>query len=76
MDISRAFSYVMDEEDWWKKCPIKTFKDKLIEEGVISEKEYKMLQEEVESKLENVVQYADDSPTPALDTVKDYLFVE
>jgi pyruvate dehydrogenase E1 component alpha subunit len=65
-----------DEIDKWRKDnPIGIFRAKLLEEGfsesVLDEEEHR-----VEKVIEEAIQFAEESPDPAPETLFDYLYVE
>ena len=54
-----------EEEEWRKKDPIPAFGKWLLEEGLASEAEMDTVKQEVESVVEEAVEFADESPFPA-----------
>ena len=61
-------------EEWLKKDPIPTFRDKLIRLGVITEKEAAEIEERVREELEEAVRFAMDSPVLPFEKLKDYVY--
>jgi pyruvate dehydrogenase E1 component alpha subunit len=53
-------------EEWKKSDPIVLFWDKLSQEGVITDQEYKDMDKEVVQVIEEAVRYAEASPEPPL----------
>lgn len=51
-------------EKWEKKCPIKSFQAKLMEQGILSERKVKSIYENVEKELEQAIAFARESPFP------------
>jgi pyruvate dehydrogenase E1 component alpha subunit len=51
-------------EEWMKKDPIPRFRKKLIEMGVLTEKEVDKIHREVEEEIEKSVKFAEESPYP------------
>jgi pyruvate dehydrogenase E1 component alpha subunit len=61
--------------DWRKKDPVTVFRDRLLAEDVISEKEVEEVRESVEKRVLEAVEFADDSPEPPLESLYDHLYV-
>ena len=51
--------------EWLAKDPVKRFREKLLAEKVLSEKEIKSVEGEVSAEVEEAVKFAKDSPLPA-----------
>jgi pyruvate dehydrogenase E1 component alpha subunit len=62
-------------EEWRKRDPIETFGKRLIDEGVVSEKDLEKLDEEAMAKVDEAVKFADKSPFPDLDSLYDDVYV-
>jgi len=62
-------SYRTEDEiaEWKEKCPIKNYRDKLIEDG-ISEKELEEIEQRVEKQIADALTFAKESEYPALET--------
>jgi acetoin:2,6-dichlorophenolindophenol oxidoreductase subunit alpha len=58
-----------EEAEWRKKDGINRFKQLLIETNVLTEEEAKRLQEEAKQKIEDAVEFAENSPEPSIDTL-------
>jgi pyruvate dehydrogenase E1 component alpha subunit len=56
-------------EECRKQDPIPRFKNKLIEMGVLTEKEVAKIHQEAEEEIENAVQFAEESPFPEIEEV-------
>ena len=78
LDPGYGIAYRSKEEIeyWWKKCPVKRFRNKLLEMGVLTEEEIKEIEERVKKEIEEAVEFARKSPYPSADTLYDYLYVE
>ena len=61
-------------EEWRAKDPIKTFRDRLLSEGVISEEEVDEVRERIERRVTEAVEFADASPEPPLETLYENLY--
>ena len=62
-------------EEWRKKDPVAMFRDRLLAEGVISDDDVEQMRDEIERLVIDVVEFADASPEPPLDTLYDNLYV-
>jgi pyruvate dehydrogenase E1 component subunit alpha len=62
-------------EEWQRKDPIETFAARLIKEKVLSEDEIQAMRDEAEERVMAAVEFADNSPEPALDSLYDHLYV-
>ncbi|MCD5415459.1 MAG: thiamine pyrophosphate-dependent dehydrogenase E1 component subunit alpha [Clostridiales bacterium] len=56
--------------------PIKRFKDKIISEGVLSENDFKEIQEKVINEIDEAVQFALDSPYPEVEELYNDLYID
>ena len=65
-----------EEEHWKQKCPIETLKEKLLKDRVITNGEYLRLLQEVRLTIDKAVRFAEDSPYPDPETVREYLFAD
>ena len=72
----RPYRTKEEEKIWQGKCPVNTFKNKLIKDKVICEDDYLSLLEEVNAEIEKAVKYAQDSPYPDPESVREYMFSE
>lgn len=60
---------------WEKKCPISNFKAKLIEKGVLTEKEAEEIEQKCIKEIEEAVEFAKKSPYPLPDEALENVFV-
>jgi pyruvate dehydrogenase E1 component alpha subunit len=63
-------------EEQKKRDPVETFKKKLMQKKVISEKDVKDIEKEIEEKINQAVEFADKSPEPPLDSLYEDLYIE
>ena len=61
-------------EEWQRRDPISTFRDRVIDEGVMSSDEIDEIDEEVQGEVEKAVEFADQSPYPELEALYDNLY--
>jgi pyruvate dehydrogenase E1 component alpha subunit len=62
-------------EDWRKRDPIETFRKRLADEDVLSEDDYKQLDERMQKVVDESVEFADQSPFPELHTLYEDIYV-
>ena len=70
--------YRLEEEKkaWIKRDPIKTFRERLIKEKIVSEKEIENLEKESRKLAEEAVQFAENSPFPEPEEAYQDIFYE
>ena len=61
-------------EAWKRKCPIRRFRTRLIEEGVLTEEEADRLEQEARQAIDAAVAFAEASPEPSLDTLEEGVY--
>jgi TPP-dependent pyruvate/acetoin dehydrogenase alpha subunit len=64
-----------DVEEWRKRDPIEVFKQRLVDEGVIKDKDAEKFDEEVVGIIDKATEFADNSPFPELDSLYDDIYV-
>ena len=62
---SQAYKPKEEVEEWMKKDPIPAFRGKLIEMGVLTEKDADRINREINEEIEKAVKFAEESPLPA-----------
>jgi pyruvate dehydrogenase E1 component alpha subunit len=62
-------------EEWRRRDPIASFSKRLVEDGVLSDKDIEAIDAEAMSTVDGAVQFADNSPFPDLDSLYDDLYV-
>jgi pyruvate dehydrogenase E1 component alpha subunit len=62
-------------EKWQEKDPIETFSRRLIKEKVLTGEEVQAIRDEADETVVEAVEFADNSPEPALDSLYDHLYV-
>ncbi len=58
-----------EEEKWKTKDPLTTFRRKLLEKGIVTEQSLSQMEDEIEHRLDDAVQFANESPYPDVDTL-------
>src|SRR4051794_25503094 len=62
-------------EEWRQRDPINVFKQRLVDEGLISGDDFQSLDEQAVKRVDQAVEFADDSPFPDLDSLYDDIYV-
>jgi TPP-dependent pyruvate/acetoin dehydrogenase alpha subunit len=62
-------------EEWRKRDPINVFKQRLVDESVISDEDFEKLDERATAQVDEATQFADNSPFPDLDSLYDDIYV-
>ena len=63
-------------EEWKKRDPILLFKNKILKEKLLTEKELKQLESDVEKEIEEAVEFAKAAPFPEVESVFDDVYWE
>jgi TPP-dependent pyruvate/acetoin dehydrogenase alpha subunit len=59
---------------WQEKCPIKRFRSRLIEEGVLTAAEADQIEREAYAAIDDAVAFAEDCPEPDLATIEEGVY--
>jgi pyruvate dehydrogenase E1 component alpha subunit len=62
-------------EEWRKRDPINAFKERLVGEDVLSEEDVQKLDAKAMERIDEAVEFADNSPFPDLDSLYDDIYV-
>lgn len=67
-----------DEEELWihQKDPVKTFRKRILDEGVISEEDLQKIEAEIEQEIDDAVEYAKAAPLPSNESALEHVFWE
>ncbi|MEF8789186.1 MAG: thiamine pyrophosphate-dependent dehydrogenase E1 component subunit alpha [Haloarculaceae archaeon] len=71
--------FYRDEDElsaWRARDPLRTYPERLVDEGVITEDEYEELQAEVETEIDEAVAFARESDLPDPETAYENLYAE
>lgn len=71
----RVYRTREEEKAWKKRDPIRKFERKLIEEGMITEKEISLLEKRFQKEVEEAAEYALASPWPSVDELTQDVYV-
>jgi len=77
MSDSNAYRDPEEERRWEQRDPITLWRQRLIDDGLMSEADYKALDQAIIDEIEDeIVPYAEDSPEPAVEDLGKYVFAE
>jgi TPP-dependent pyruvate/acetoin dehydrogenase alpha subunit len=62
-------------QEWQQRDPIDIFNRRIVEAGIVEEGHLDQLREELEEEIKEIVEFADNSPEPPLDSLYDNLYV-
>ena len=66
-----------EEKEWLEdRDPIKTFRARLLTEGVATEEEIEKLEEEVDAAIDDSVEFAKNSPVPSLESALEDIYAD
>jgi pyruvate dehydrogenase E1 component alpha subunit len=71
----RRYRTMEEIQEWMQKCPIKRFEEKLVSEKVLNKNKIKNLWEEIGKKIEESVEFANQSPFPDSQEVFEDVYV-
>jgi pyruvate dehydrogenase E1 component alpha subunit len=62
-------------EEWRQRDPLKVFRDRLLAEDAVDDEYLEELDERIERRVVEAVEFADNSPEPPLESLYDHLYV-
>jgi len=65
-----------EEQSWLEKDPIPEFKDQLIETGELTEERFEEMEDDIEQRLDEAVEYARDAPRPGSDAAYEDIYID
>ena len=75
-DPGRVYRLEKERNEWMVRCPIKTYKERLLTENVATDKELVIIEEDVKQRIEEAVDFAIKSPYPKEKEAFEDLFIE
>jgi pyruvate dehydrogenase E1 component alpha subunit len=75
-DPGRVYRLEKERNEWMVRCPIKTYKERLLTENVATDKELVIIEEDVKQMIEEAVDFAIKSPYPKEKEAFEDLFIE
>jgi pyruvate dehydrogenase E1 component alpha subunit len=65
-----------ETRSWRDRDPVRSYRDRLVEDGVITEDDFESMDEEISAAMEAAVDRARDSPEPSPDSAYEDVFVD
>ncbi|HZQ50296.1 MAG TPA: dihydrolipoyl dehydrogenase [Candidatus Dormibacteraeota bacterium] len=65
-----------DKEKWRKADPIVFFEHELEKSGLADEEYFKSVRQEIDSEVQDIIKYADESPDPKVDDLYKYVYAD
>lgn len=75
-DPGRVYRLEKEIEEWKERCPIKTFRERLIKEKIPSEEELSLIEKDTKKMIKKAADFAIQSPYPDEKEAYEDLFVE
>ena len=75
-DPGRVYRLEKERNEWMVRCPIKTYKERLLTENVATDKELVIIEEDIKQMIEEAVDFAIKSPYPKEKEAFEDLFIE
>ncbi len=77
MSDSNAYRDPEEERRWEERDPIDLWRQRLIDDGLLTEADYKALDRAIIDEIEDeIIPYAENSPEPAVEDLEKYVFAE
>jgi pyruvate dehydrogenase E1 component alpha subunit len=74
MSDAKGYRTKEEEAEWEKRDPIKIFSKKLIDAKIITAKDIKAMEKEIDDEIENdIIKFAEESPEPKLEELNKYV---
>lgn len=61
-------------EKWMNNCPIKSFENKIRNEGYVSDNDILIMKEKIISEIDDAIQFAKNSPFPSLEILNQHIY--
>lgn len=65
-----------ERKEWKERCPIKSFRERLIKEKIVSEEELSFIEKDIKKMIEEALNFAIQSPFPDEKEAYEDLFAE
>jgi len=73
-DVNLGYRTAAEIADWEKRCPVTTFRDKMLTEGLISEQELDNMERTIEAEIDDAFEYARTRPFPLAEHLERNVF--
>ncbi|WP_438824004.1 thiamine pyrophosphate-dependent dehydrogenase E1 component subunit alpha [Bacillus sp. JJ1773] len=71
---ARKYRTREEEKEWKNLDPIARLTKRLIKDGILTDKDYQAMKEQVEIELQEAIQFAVNSPMPSLETLEEDVY--
>ncbi len=75
-DIDLGYRTLEEFNSWLEKCPIKTYREQLLAEKLISEEELDKMESKLKSEIDEAFTFAKESPYPYFDLDNELMYAE
>ena len=75
-DPCKVYRLEKETEEWKERCPIKTFRERLIKEKISSEEELSLIEKDTKKMIKEAADFAIQSPYPKEEEVYEDVFFE
>ncbi len=73
-DVEKGCRPKEELEEWTRRCPIRLFKDLILDENIISKSEMGQISEQINEEIEAAVSFGRSSPFPDKDELLDHVY--
>ncbi len=74
MSDAKGYRTREEEIEWEKRDPIRIFSKRLIEQGLITEDEIKVMEKDIDDEMENdIIKFSEESPEPKVEDLHKYV---
>ena len=70
----RVYRTREEENEWKQKCPIKRYRQKLIDENIATDEELTEIEESAKKTIQEALEYAQNSPEPKVEEIMDGVY--
>ena len=75
-DASLGYRSAEEISFWESKCPVTTFREELVEKGMLTQKEIQDMEESIDFEIDDAFRFAQESSLPKGEHILKYLFSE
>lgn len=75
-DTHLGYRSEKEVKEWMARCPIKTFEEALLKEGVLSHETIQKLERELKEEIEEAVDFAQKSALPSVEELDKWVYAE
>ena len=75
-DVRLGYRPAEEISFWESKCPVTTFREKLLQKGLISQKDVKDMEKDIAFEIDEAFHFAQESPLPKGEHILQYLLSE